>query len=163
MKQLSFIEDMETQSPTTLLDCLKDHIDTKELIPFSVYRHYYKDNGRKHKYSLTSYINALLVQKLFSITQDNLLITLLNLSKELSDIFSEEQDFLQYENLLRRKTRFISAFANNTDRDAPFDIISDLNKIDEILFGDHANVPETSYSKVKYIENKNYQSQNQLM
>ena len=83
MKQLSFIEDMETQSPITLLDCLAEHIDTKELIPFSVYRHYYKDNGRKHKYSLTSYINALLVQKLFSITQDNLLITLLNLSKEL--------------------------------------------------------------------------------
>lgn len=83
MKQLSFIEDMEIQSPITLLDCLREHIDTKKLIPFSVYRHYYKDNGRKHKYSLTSYINALLVQKLFSITQDNLLITLLNLSKEL--------------------------------------------------------------------------------
>ena len=83
MKQLSFIEDMQTQSPITLLDCLSEHIDIEELIPYSVYRHYYKDTGRKHKYELTSFINALLVQKLFSITQDNLLITLLNLSKEL--------------------------------------------------------------------------------
>lgn len=83
MKQLSFIEDMESQSPITLLDCLAQYINIKEVIPIHVYRHYYKNNGRKHKYSLTSYINALLVQKLFSITQDNLLITLLNLSKEL--------------------------------------------------------------------------------
>jgi len=83
MKQLSFIEDMQTQSPITLLDCLSEHIDVKELIPYSVIRHYYKDTGRKHKYNLTSFINALLVQKLFSITQDNLLITLLNLSYEL--------------------------------------------------------------------------------
>ena len=85
MKQLSFIEELETNSPITLLDCLSEHINTNELVPYSVYQNYYKYTGRKHKYSLVSFINALLVQKLFSITQDSLLITLLNLSKELRE------------------------------------------------------------------------------
>jgi len=110
MKQLSFIEELETNSPLTLLDCVKEHIDINELIPYSIYSHYYKHTGRKHKYSLTAFINALLVQKMFSITQDNLLITLLNLSEELRQFcgFNTVPDKTQF-------SRFKTTYADDLE------------------------------------------------
>lgn len=71
MKQLSFIEDMETNSPITLLDCLSEHIDIKEIIPYSVTRHYYKHTGRKHKYSLNIYQCSARAKTVFHYTRQS--------------------------------------------------------------------------------------------
>ena len=110
MKQLSFIEELETKSPTILLECLREYIDINELIPYSVISHFYKTFGRNRKYSLTSFISALLLQKMLSIPTDSLLITILNLSKELRNFcgFDTVPDKTQF-------SRFKTTYADDLE------------------------------------------------
>jgi len=63
------------------------------------------------------------------------------LSSMIFDTFADELELVRFENLLRRKNRLSGIFANDTDTDSPFDVIEDLNRIDEILFG-MATTPE---------------------
>lgn len=67
------------------LSLLENHIDLDSIIPTSFYRHYYASTGRHRKYPLTAMLWALIIQRIFSIPTDSLLLLFLNYSKDLRD------------------------------------------------------------------------------
>lgn len=67
------------------LSLLETNLNLDELIPYSFYNRYYASTGRPRDFHLTSMIWALLLQRIFSITEDTLLLTFLRFSKELRD------------------------------------------------------------------------------
>ena len=69
----------------TLLDLLENHIDLDEIIPISFYNHYYAATGRNRKYPLTAMLWALIIQHLFSIPTDSLLLVFLHYSGHLRE------------------------------------------------------------------------------
>lgn len=77
-------ENFESDKPK-FLSLLEDTINLSEFIPISFTNHFYAYTGRPRKYSLHSMIWALLLQRIFSIPTDTLLITFLKYSKELRD------------------------------------------------------------------------------
>lgn len=64
---------------------LEEHFDTSEFIPSVFYNAFYQRLGRKRDYPLTGFLSALILQKVFSIPTDSLLILLLSLCRELRD------------------------------------------------------------------------------
>lgn len=97
----------ESDTPT-FFALLKEHIDLNDFIPNSFYSAFYKSLGRSRDYPLHGFLTALILQKIFSIPSDSLLIILLNICKELRDLcgFTKvpdaskftrfKQDFLSY-------------------------------------------------------------------
>ncbi|MCE1169695.1 MAG: transposase [Sphingobacteriia bacterium] len=97
----------ESDTPT-FFALLKEHINLSDFIPNSFYSAFYKSLGRNRDYPLHGFLTALILQKIFSIPTDSLLIILLHLSKELREFcgFSKvpdatkftrfKQDFLPY-------------------------------------------------------------------
>ena len=89
------------------LSLLEETINLDELIPLSFVNHFYASTGRPRKYSLKSMLWALIIQRIFSIPTDALLIHFLHYSKDLRDFcgFTKvpdaskfthfKQDFLQ--------------------------------------------------------------------
>ena len=68
-----------------VLSLLETHIDLDEIIPVSFYNHFYASTGRSRKYPLTAMIWALIIQRVFSIPTDRLLLTFLAYSKPLRE------------------------------------------------------------------------------
>ncbi|WP_243447688.1 transposase [Clostridium tetani] len=58
----------------------------KMLIPQSFYNAYYSSSGRPREYSLSSMLTAFIVQKILGISETELFINILNLSKELRSL-----------------------------------------------------------------------------
>lgn len=97
----------ESDTPT-LFELLKNHINLHEFIPNSFYTAFYKSLGRIRIYPLHGFLASLILQKIFSIPSDSLLIILLLLCKELREFcgFTKvpdaskfthfKQDFLPY-------------------------------------------------------------------
>lgn len=89
------------------LSLLETHIDLDEIIPISFRNHFYASTGRTRKYSLHALLWALIIQRIFSIPTDQLLLTFLAYSKPLrefcgfnkvpdaSKITRFKQDFLE--------------------------------------------------------------------
>ena len=89
------------------LTLLENHIDLGPIIPVSFYNYYYSSVGRNCKYPLTAMLWALIIQRIFSIPTDSLLLVFLNYSRHLrgfcgftkvpdaSKITRFKQDFLQ--------------------------------------------------------------------
>lgn len=73
---------------------LEDHFDISEFIPPAFYNAFYQSLGRKRIYPLTGFLSALILQKIFSIPSDSLLILFLSLCKEFRDFcgFSKVPD-----------------------------------------------------------------------
>ena len=67
------------------LTLLEQHIDLDEIIPVTFYNHFYASTGRTRKYSLHALLWALIIQHIFSIPTDQLLLTFLHYSKPLRD------------------------------------------------------------------------------
>jgi hypothetical protein len=67
------------------LSLLETHIDIDELIPDSFRNHFYASTGRPRKYHLQALLWALIIQRIFSIPTDQLLLTFLAYSKPLRD------------------------------------------------------------------------------
>lgn len=67
------------------LRLLEQYIDLEALIPVRFWTHFYASTGRPRDYSLTSLLWALILQRIFSIPTDSLLLIFLNYSKELRD------------------------------------------------------------------------------
>ncbi|TZE81825.1 transposase [Calorimonas adulescens] len=67
------------------LSLLEENIDLEELIPSSFYNHFYSSIGRNRVYPLSGFLWALLIQRIFSIPTDRLLLIFLQYSKELRD------------------------------------------------------------------------------
>ena len=90
-KQLSLAEiysDCSTFFETDknhFLSLLEENLNLNEFIPTSFYNHYYASTGRPREHHLSSMLWALILQRIFSIPTDTLLITFLKFSKELRD------------------------------------------------------------------------------
>ena len=99
------------------LTLLENHIDLDSIIPMSFRHRYYASTGRHRKYPLNAMLWALIIQRIFSIPTDSLLLVFLNYSRHLREFcgFSKvpdaskitrfKQDFLQdleliFENLV---------------------------------------------------------------
>ena len=58
-----------------LLSLLETHIDIDEMIPVSFRNHFYARAGRTRKYPLQAFLWVLIIQRIFSIPTDQLLLT----------------------------------------------------------------------------------------
>jgi len=67
------------------LSLLETHIDIDEIIPISFRNHFYASTGRTRKYPLHAFLWALIIQRIFSIPTDQLLLTFLSYSKPLRE------------------------------------------------------------------------------
>lgn len=67
------------------LSLLETHIDIDEIIPISFRNHFYASTGRTRKYPLQALLWALIIQRIFSIPTDQLLLAFLAYSKPLRD------------------------------------------------------------------------------
>ena len=77
-------EVFENDKPA-FLTLLANHINLDEIVPSSFTCHFYASTGRPRKYSLYSMLWALIIQRIFSIDTDALLILFLTYSKELRE------------------------------------------------------------------------------
>ena len=77
-------EILESDKPE-FLKLLESSIDLSELIPVSFRNHFYASTGRPRGYSLTSLLWALIIQRIFSIPTDTLLLTFLEYSRDLRE------------------------------------------------------------------------------
>ena len=90
-KQLSLAEIFEDcqnkfdNDKPAFLSLLETHIDLDEIIPITFRNHFYASTGRTRKYSLKSLLWALIIQRIFSIPTDQLLLTFLIYSKPLRE------------------------------------------------------------------------------
>ena len=67
------------------LALLEETIDLDEIVPASFFSHFHARTGRPRKYGLYPMLRALLLQRIFSIPTDSLLIIFLKYSQELRD------------------------------------------------------------------------------
>lgn len=67
------------------LTLLENHIDLDEIVPVSFRNHYYASTGRNRKYPLNAMLWALIIQRLFSIPTDSLLLVFLHYSRHLRE------------------------------------------------------------------------------
>lgn len=103
------------------LSLLENHIDLDDIIPVSFYNHFYTRVGRSRKYPLKSFLWALIIQRIFSIPTDQLLLTFLAYSKPLREFcgFSKVPD-------ASKITRFKQDFL--VDLQLVFDKLVDLTE-----------------------------------
>lgn len=99
-------EIFESDKPQ-FLTMLENHIDLDKIVPISFYHHYYASTGRNRKYPLNAMLWALMIQRLFSIPTDSLLLVFLHYSRhprefcgfskvpDASKITRFKQDFLE--------------------------------------------------------------------
>lgn len=88
--QDQFIDD----APSFFL-LLSEHCDINEFIPIQFSNAFYQTLGRNRIYPLHGFLSAFILQKIFSIPTDSLLLLLLNICKELRD-FCGFQRFLMH-------------------------------------------------------------------
>ena len=67
------------------LSLFDEAIDLDEIVPVSFISHFYASTGRPRKHQLYPMLKALLIQRIFSIPTDTLLIVFLKYSQELRD------------------------------------------------------------------------------
>ena len=103
------------------LSLLQNHIDLDEMISLSFRNHFYASTGRTRKYPLHALLWALIIQRIFSIPTDQLLLTFLAYSKPLRDFcgFSKVPD-------ASKITRFKQDFLD--DLQGVFDKLVDLTE-----------------------------------
>ncbi len=103
------------------LSLLHNHIDLDEMISLSFRNHFYASTGRTRKYPLHALLWALIIQRIFSIPTDQLLLTFLTYSKPLRDFcgFSKVPD-------ASKITRFKQDFLD--DLQSVFDKLVDLTE-----------------------------------
>ena len=67
------------------LSLLQQHIDLDEIVPASFRKHFYASTGRSRKYPLYAFLWALIIQRIFSIPTDSLLLVFLRYSRHLRE------------------------------------------------------------------------------
>ena len=113
-------EIFESDKPE-FLKLLESTIDLCEIVPVSFRNHFYASTGRPREYSLTSLLWALIIQRIFSIPTDSLLLTFLEYSKDLREFcgFAKVPD-------ASKITRFKQEFTD--DLQLFFDSLVDLTE-----------------------------------
>ena len=107
-----YCHDMFIDDTPSFFRLLSEHMDLHDFIPVEFSFAFYQSLGRKRVYPLHGFLSALILQKIFSIPTDSLLILLLSICKELRDFcgFSKvpdaplftrfKQDFFPYLELM---------------------------------------------------------------
>lgn len=119
------------------LTLLENHIDLDEIIPVSFYNRYYASTGRNRTYPLTAMLWALIIQRLFSIPTDSLLLVFLHYSRHLREFcgFTKVPDASK---ITRFKQDFLpdlqSVFDNLVDITEPICQDIDANLATMLLF-----------------------------
>lgn len=87
-------QDMFLDDTLSLFRLLSDHIDPHDFIPVEFSSAFYQSLGRKRIYPLHGFLCVLILQKIFSIPTDSLIILLLSICRELRDFcgFSKVPD-----------------------------------------------------------------------
>ena len=120
-RQLSFkdtfsdCQDLFIDDTPSFFQLLEEHFDIHEFIPSVFTNAFYQRLGRHRTYPLSGFLSALILQKVFSIPTDSLLILFLSLCRELRDfcgfdkvpdapLFTRfRQNFLPYIELMFRQ------------------------------------------------------------
>jgi len=129
-------EILEEDKPA-FLSLLDEHINLSEIIPSSCYDMFYKGVGRNRKYPLHGFLWALIIQKIFTIPTDQLLLTFLNYSKTLRTFcgFTKVPDASK---ITRFKQEFLpilqSVFDRLVDITEPICRAIDAEKADMTIF-----------------------------
>lgn len=101
-------QDMFLDDTPSFFQLLNQHLELDDFIPDQFYSAFHLSIGRKRLYPLAGFLSALILQKIFSIPTDSLLILFLSLSSELrtfcgfskvpdAPLFTRfKQDFLPY-------------------------------------------------------------------
>jgi hypothetical protein len=119
------------------LTLLENHIDLDSIIPLSFINHFYASTGRPRKYSLSSMLWALIIQRIFSIPTDSLLLVFLNYSKHLREFcgFTKVPDASK---ITRFKQEFLpdlqQVFDNLVDYTEPICQAIDVEKASMTIF-----------------------------
>lgn len=119
------------------LTLLATHIDLDAIVPSSFFHHYYASTGRSRKYHLNAMLWTLIIQRIFSIPTDQLLLTFLHYSKDLRDFcgFTKIPDASK---ITRFKQDFLmdlqSVFDNLVDVTEPICQAIDSAKADMTIF-----------------------------
>mgnify|MGYP000940158793 CR=1 FL=1 len=66
---------------------------------------------------------------------------------KLREFCEQERSFLREENNIARRTGLRSMFVNGHLGDGPFDLVSDMNDLDVIFFGEKHEIPDPSFPK----------------
>ncbi len=87
-------QDMFIEDTPSFFQLLEEHFDIHEFIPSVFTNAFYQPLGRNRSYPLAGFLAALILQKIFSIPTDTLLILFLSLCKELREFcgFSKVPD-----------------------------------------------------------------------
>lgn len=87
-------QDLFIDNPPTFFMVLSEYFDIDEFIPLEFRNAFYHSTGRHRLYPLQGFLTAFILQKIFSIPTDSLLLLFLNLCRELRDFcgFSKVPD-----------------------------------------------------------------------
>lgn len=85
---------LSLDSNPSFFKLLSYYFDINDFIPLDFFNAFYHSKGRHRLYPLKGFLSAFIIQKIFSIPTDSLLLTFLNLSKEFRDFcgFSKVPD-----------------------------------------------------------------------
>ena len=78
-------QDIYESDKPEFLSLLQSNIDLDEIIPDSFRNHFYASTGRSRKYPLHAFLWALIIQRIFSIPTDSLLLVFLKYSRHLRE------------------------------------------------------------------------------
>lgn len=126
----------ESDKPA-FLSLLEQHIDIDEIIPITFRNHFYASTGRTRKYPLRALSWALIIQRIFAIPTDQLLLVFLKYSKPLRDFcgFNKVPDASK---ITRFKQDFLvdlqEVFENLADLTEPICQAIDSAKADMTIF-----------------------------
>lgn len=119
------------------LSLLQSNIDLDEIIPDSFRNHFYASTGRSRKYPLHAFLWALIIQRIFSIPTDSLLLVFLKYSRHLREFcgFTKVPDASK---ITRFKQVFLSdlqlVFNNLVDVTEPICQAIDFEKANMTIF-----------------------------
>lgn len=78
-------QDIYESDKPAFLSLLQSHIDLNEIVPPSFRKRFYASTGRARKYPLFALLWALIIQRVFSIPTDSLLLIFLHYSRHLRE------------------------------------------------------------------------------
>lgn len=78
-------QDIYESDKPKFLSLLQSNIDLDEIIPDSFRNHFYASTGTSRKYPLHAFLWALIIQRIFSIPTDSLLLVFLKYSRHLRE------------------------------------------------------------------------------
>jgi len=106
---------LKDNNVTHFFSVLKDNFKISDFVPLSFSEAFYKSFGRKRKYNLISFLNALLIKSLFKIPTVASLITFLKASKEYASFcnFSQIPDETKFSKFLTSFSEHINNLFNN--------------------------------------------------